>query len=189
MEYIIKFDREIFLMINSLHAEWLNSPMLFFSGQIIWAPFILFILYYAYFQMNKKYFYLFLLFLAMTIISSDVSSSYLMKNIFQRMRPCRLDELKPFIYQFGQKCGGKYGFVSSHAANSFAAITFSTLCLKFRPKFFRLFWILPCLVAYSRIYTGVHYPGDVIMGSIVGIIFGMLMALLYKNSTLRGEPT
>ncbi len=189
MENVVKLDREFFLLINSLHAEWLNSSMLFLSGQMIWAPFILLILYYAYVQMSKNYFYLFLLFLAMTIISSDVSSSYLLKNIFQRLRPCRLDELKPLIYQFGQKCGGKYGFVSSHAANSFAVITFSTLTLKFRPKFFGLFWMLPFLVAYSRIYSGVHYPGDVTMGSIVGIIFGILMALFYKNSTLRGEPT
>ena len=189
MENILKLDRELFLMINSLHAEWLNSLMLFLSGQIIWAPFLLVILYFAFIQTSKKQFYLFLLFVGMTIIASDVTSSYLMKNIFQRLRPCRLEELKPFIHQFGQKCGGKYGFVSSHAANSFAIITFSTFTLTVRTKFFGFFWILPCLVAYSRIYTGVHYPGDVVMGSIVGILYGLLMAVFYKNSSLRGQSS
>lgn len=120
------------------------------------------------------------LFLLLAIIASDVTSSYLLKNIVNRLRPCREIDLKPLIYSFGQKCGGKFGFVSSHAANSIALVFFSIRVLHFEKKWIYGLWIIPVLVGYSRIYLGVHYPGDIVGGMLVGLLWGYVFSKLYK---------
>lgn len=188
IESLNSIDQSLFLVMNSWNASWLNPVMKFLSGQAIWTPFIAFIFVLAYKQLNRKTFTLFVLFLFLAIIASDVSSSYLLKNIFDRLRPCRVPELKALINNFGQKCGGKYGFVSSHAANSFCILVFSFLSLKHKPKLFNLLWILPALVGFSRIYLGVHYPGDILGGIAVGTFWGFVLSWFFKNQ-LRSETT
>ncbi len=120
------------------------------------------------------------LFLLLAIIASDVTSSYLLKNIVNRLRPCREIDLKPLIYSFGQKCGGKFGFVSSHAANSIALVFFSIRSLHFEKKWIYGLWIIPVLVGYSRIYLGVHYPGDIVGGMLVGLLWAYVFSKMYK---------
>ncbi len=152
------------------------------SGQLIWVPFIGYFFYFGYKNLGKKGLALFGLFLLLTLIASDVTSSYIIKNIFNRMRPCRELDLKPLIYSFGQKCGGKFGFVSSHAANSIALIFFSLRALRPEKKSFLLFWIGPLLVSYSRIYLGVHYPGDIIGGLIIGLIMATVFSGFFRSA-------
>ena len=76
--------------------------------------------------------------------------------------------------------GGRYGFISSHAANTFAVAIFLSLIIKNRMLGFVLF-IWAVLNAYSRIYLGVHYPGDILFGTLVGIVVGFLIYLLYNH--------
>lgn len=180
-----KLDQKFFLIMNSWHAEWLNSFMALISGQAIWTPFILIILYLAFKQLSRTNFYIFILFLLLAIVASDVSSSYLMKNIVQRMRPCRIAELKALINNFGQKCGGKFGFVSSHAANSLCILVFSFSILQIKNKALHLLWILPLLVSFSRIYLGVHFPGDILGGFMIGSGWGLILAWCFKNQSWR----
>ncbi len=151
------------------------------SGQALWAPFIGYFFWHAYRRLGKAETILFGVFLVLTIIASDTSSSYLLKNIFQRFRPCRELDLKPLIYSFGQKCGGKYGFVSSHAANSVALVLFSIRGLELTGKFWKLIWALPLFVAYSRIYLGVHYPGDVLGGALIGAGWAWAFSSFYRS--------
>ena len=155
------------------------------SGQALWIPFIGFFVLSSWKKNGKVPTYLFGLFLLLTLIASDVSSSYIIKNLVNRMRPCRLDDLKPLIYSFGQKCGGKFGFVSSHAANSLALVLFSLRTLSFRQKTIYALLILPFLVSWSRIYLGVHYPGDILGGFLVGTFWAMVFSALYKNILRR----
>lgn len=161
--------------------------MIFLSGQVIWIPFLFLIIAFAFKRLEKNSFYLFLLFLILAVVVSDVTSSYIIKNLVQRLRPCKMIELKELINQFGQKCGGRYGFVSSHAANSFCVISFSLRCLKTTSRQYHFLWILPILVSFSRIYVGVHFPGDLVGGALIGIFWGLLMAYFYKNLDLRGK--
>lgn len=182
IEGLQSFDRSFFLLLNSFHATWLNPVMTLFSGQGIWLPFIGFFFWHAYRKNGKSYTLYFGLFLLLAIIASDVTSSYLLKNIVNRLRPCRDASLMPLIYSFGQKCGGKYGFVSSHAANSIALVLFSMKSLKFEKKWAILFWVIPFMVGYSRIYLGVHYPGDIIGGALVGSFWGWTFSTFLKSS-------
>ena len=181
------WDQKLFLFINSLHAEWLNPIMQIISGQGIWLPIIFFFIWMAKKQFNQKTFGLFVLLLFLSIFASDVSSSYIIKNLVQRLRPCHLEELKELINQFGQKCGGKFGFVSSHAANSFCILVFSFITLNLKINRYQWLWILPFLVSLSRIYLGVHYPGDILGGFIIGGFWGYIMAYHFNNSVLRRQ--
>lgn len=187
IEALATFDRSLFLFINSLNATWLNPFMVFLSGQIVWVPLIVLIMWFAFKTLDRTSLWIFLLFIVLVIIASDVSSSYLTKNLVQRLRPCRLAELKPLINRFGQKCGGKFGFVSSHAANSLSILVFSFLALKPKNKVFHLLWLLPLVVSYSRIYLGVHYPGDILGGMIMGAFWAWLLSKIFASRRLRSK--
>jgi undecaprenyl-diphosphatase len=180
IESLSSLDRSFFLWINSFHVPWLDSSMVFLSGQLIWLPLIGFFFWYSYKLFGLKSFLFFSLFLVLALVASDVTSSYVIKNIFNRLRPCREIDLKPLIYSFGQKCGGKFGFVSSHAANSFVLISFSMSAMNLK-RWFHLLWIAPILVSYSRIYLGVHYPGDIFGGMIVGLFWGLIFSYFFKS--------
>lgn len=175
-----KLDVDIFLWMNGPNFPALNQLMVFLSGQIVWIPLIAFFLWRGKKTLETRRFVIFFFFMLMTLVLSDVTSSYIIKNFFSRLRPCRLEELQPLIYQFGQKCGGKFGFVSSHAANSAALVLFSIRALNLPGKSHFL-WILPAAVGYSRIYLGVHYPGDIIGGMLVGIFWALITSRLLKK--------
>ena len=182
IESLAAFDRSLFLMLNSVHAEWLNQLMQVFSGQAIWIPFLGYFFWYAFRKHGRAYTLYFALFLILALVASDVTSSYILKNIVNRLRPCREIDLMHLIYSFGQKCGGKYGFVSSHAANSVALVFFSIRSLNFGKRWIYTFWAIPALVGFSRIYLGVHYPGDILGGTLVGIMWSYLFSTFFLSA-------
>ncbi|HLT22094.1 MAG TPA: phosphatase PAP2 family protein [Bacteriovoracaceae bacterium] len=174
-------DQKVFLFLNGLNAPWLNPFMEFVSGQLIWVPFIGICLFYAYQSFSKKQFFIFFLFLGLLLVITDSTSSYVLKNLTERLRPCRDLDIKPLIYSFGQRCGGRFGFVSSHAANSLALSLFCFRVLPL-PKILAYFLIaLPVLVSYSRIYLGVHYPGDILGGIFVATFWTTIFVYFWKN--------
>jgi undecaprenyl-diphosphatase len=147
------------------------------SGKVIWVPLYLAILIFLGIKYKRK-FLVILLFIILAATLAD-QISVLFKNNFQRLRPCHEPSLEGLIHLVNGECGGKFGFVSSHATNSFNVALISLLFIK--KRWYTIGIILWALVVgYSRIYLGVHYPGDVICGSLLGALIGWSIYRLYE---------
>jgi undecaprenyl-diphosphatase len=121
------------------------------------------------------------LFLGLLFLIGDRSSVMLFKDVFERLRPCHNPELMNLVHTINGRCGGQFGFLSSHATNSFALAFFSGLLLKKHYKYtMGLMLLWAALVSYSRVYVGVHYPGDILCGAILGSVVGILVFILMK---------
>jgi undecaprenyl-diphosphatase len=148
------------------------------SGKFLWIPLYLAILIYLGYTYKRK-FLVILLFIILGITIADQTSVHLFKNMFQRLRPCHEPALEGMVHLVRGECGGLYGFVSSHATNSFYVAVFSLLFI--RRRWYTISIIIWALVVgYSRIYLGVHYPGDVICGSLLGALVGWFVFTLYS---------
>jgi undecaprenyl-diphosphatase len=171
-----KIDQQLFLFLNSFHSTFWDEVMSIISGTTTWIPLYLAILIYLGVKLKRKFLVLFLAIAIAVTLSDQVS--VLIKNSVHRLRPCHEKSLG-MVHLVNGNCGGKYGFVSSHASNSFMV---AMLCLLLiRKRWFTYSMILWALIiGYSRIYLGVHYPGDVICGSILGILIGWGIYKLFE---------
>jgi undecaprenyl-diphosphatase len=172
-----RLDQHLFLFLNSFNSPFWDKVMFAVSGVLIWVPLYLAILIYLGIKYKKK-FLIILFFLILAATLADQISVQLFKNIFHRLRPCHEPYLEGLVHIVNGSCGGLYGFVSSHATNSFNVALLSSLFI--RKRWFTIlivFWALT--IGYSRIYLGVHYPGDVICGSMLGALIGWGMYSLY----------
>ncbi len=178
MEWILQLDTQIFLAINGWHNETWDGIMWWISGKTTWWPFYLLLL--TYLGWKKRWqLALMVLFIILGITLADQTSVHLFKNVFQRLRPCHEPSLEGLVHLVNNKCGGQFGFISSHAANTFG-VAFLVL-LWIRKRWFTVVMIIwALLVAYSRVYLGVHYPGDVLFGGIWGAGCGMLLFYLFR---------
>ena len=144
------------------------------SERFTWIPFYILIIVLL-IKHYKKDSILIILFTVITIAISDQISVHLFKDFVQRLRPCHNPTIETSLHLVNNNCGGLYGFISSHAANSFSILVFLTPKIKDKIKY--LWWAMivwALLLCYSRIYLGVHYPFDVLSGIIVGSIIGFL---------------
>jgi undecaprenyl-diphosphatase len=174
---LVRLDQQLLLYLNSLNTPFWDEVMFAISGKLTWIPLYLAILIYLGVRYKRK-FIVILLFIILGITVADQTSVHLFKNVFQRLRPCHEPALEGLVHLVRGECGGLYGFVSSHATNSFYVALFSLLFI--RKRWFTIIivcWAL--IVGYSRIYLGVHYPGDVLCGSILGALIGWGIYSLY----------
>lgn len=175
MEALIELDREVLIYLNSFHASWLDPIMLFITKTFVWLPLYLFLLYLIILE-YKKDFWIALIGIAITIALANSITSEVMKPYFERLRPSREPALEGLIHLVKEHGkfykGGMYGFASSHAANTFGTAMFFFLLFRHTKQLLWLLFIWAAVMTYTRIYLGVHYPGDILVGGIIGILSG-----------------
>lgn len=178
LDYLNDIDTEALLAINGWHGTFQDALWWMVSAK--WASTLLLVaLIWILLHQNRRHALLVLAMLVLAFALADQISSGLIKHLVERLRPTREPSLDNMIHIVNDYRGGMFGFVSSHAANSFAASTLIALIMRHRLVTFSLFaWSL--LQCYSRVYLGVHYPGDILGGIVVGVLVGWLVWRLMR---------
>lgn len=178
MDRLLELDQNLFLIMNGWHGEAFDAVMYWGTQTWVWFPLVLLLLYLVVRAYRWKSILL-VVTLILTVTVSDQSAS-LAKSSFQRFRPSRDPVIAERVHVVNDYRGGQYGFFSGHAANTMAIALFLILLLKSRYRWIAallLPWAL--FMSYTRLYLGVHYPGDLLVGMVVGGIIGWLGAQLF----------
>jgi len=171
IEQLLQYDTDLFLFLNNLGSSTYDGLWLVITNKLTFIPLYVILLYLMYRHLGWKTLLLLIVVIAAMITFTDQITN-LFKDGFQRPRPCRADGVENLMRYIAPRCG-KYGFFSGHSSNSMAVAVFAGLLLKPYYKnliFLLLFW--SAVVAYSRIYVGVHYPIDIICGMLFGALTG-----------------
>ncbi len=180
-----KIDRAVFLALNGCHAEWLDRPMWLISQMWFWIPVYVLLLWALYKRYPKRAYLLVIGAIALTMFFTDFMAATFVKETVQRLRPSRNPELEGMVHHvIGRNNelyrGGSFGFFSNHASNYFGVISIFIFLMKPLKRWIVALLILwASLIAYSRIYLGVHYPGDILVGIIYGVTVAWLVSKLF----------
>jgi undecaprenyl-diphosphatase len=185
METLRWCDEQLFLFLNGDGGLWLDRFMWFSSGKFSWLPIYAVLLFLLYKKVGAKGLLWLLPVLVLCITANDQLASSVFKSWIQRLRPSHEPHLANLIHLVRGAngefyIGGKYGFYSSHAANNAGVLTMVLLLIRPIKKWLTaalIGWVV--LIGYSRIYLGVHYPGDILMGFGMGTILGLVFYYLY----------
>lgn len=197
LDKILSLDTDLFRLINNSRSSFLDYFFSGISSHICIGVIVAIITIYVMQKHCWKYFYIYICLIGLCFLLSDRSSVIFFKDVFHRLRPSHAltdvftVKFSHFHLVYDNK-GGLYGFVSSHCANVFSIITLMSIIMLKKTKekiekkknivFVIVIILWGVLVGYSRIYCGYHYPGDVICGSLLGILIGFLLYLLYKKT-------
>ncbi len=187
IEQIDTWDKSLMLWLNSLHLPWLDTTMLLVSHKFFWVPLYLVLVIWMVWKEKWQTVYL-LVAIALVITVADRFTSGFMKPFFERPRPCHDPQIGHLVRILEGHCGGHYGFASSHAANVFGLAAFFWTIFGRQYKVMALLFPWAVLVSYSRVYLGVHYPTDISVGAIIGIISGWAICRLWLWAKLKLPP-
>lgn len=185
MSELLRWDTELFLLLNSLGSEAWDKFWLAISATATWIP-----LYAILIFMLARHFKGWLLFWGLLLVVfnlflTDQGSTWFFKEQFERLRPCHVAELQDQMRLVKAGCGGRYGFLSAHAANTFGmALLVGWFTRKRWPWLMPVLFCWAAIVAYSRIYIGVHYPLDVICGALYGMLCATLFYRIFQKLIL-----
>ena len=180
LDKLIHMDKDLLLFLNGFHNDFFDMVMFFITRKETWAPFYVILLFYIIKTYRVKSFII-LIFLTLTIVATD-QISFQMKELVMRLRPLYDPEIMDQVHIYGKK-SGLYGYFSGHAANSFGIFTFTAYLFK-NKLYTRLAFVWASLIAYSRIYLGVHFPLDIVSGALFGYFAGFLLfkALMFVEN-------
>ncbi len=173
-------DVWLLLHVQMLSNTFLDMIMIGLSNFKSWVPICLFVIYSALKRKPAKEGFLILLFIIIGISLADYITSGIMKPYFARLRPCNEPSLQGLV-RIVNACGGKYGFASGHAATSFALCFGSIWQIKMSKITKNLFTLWACLVALSRVYLGVHYVTDIVVGACIGMCICYVILFISKK--------
>lgn len=182
MQGLVELDQQLFLILNNWGAAVWDPFWIFCSGKLTWLPLYILLLVLLFKKLPRKEALVAVGLIVILVLLADQGSVQLFKNTVQRLRPCHEPSLAGLFRLPTGACGGQFGFVSSHAANTFALAVFLGGLL--RPY---LRWIAAALliwatlVAVSRVMLGVHYPGDILGGAIWGALVARLLLLVFQR--------
>lgn len=182
LDKLINLDKQVFVFLNGLGSDNFDDLWLCITRQVCWTPLFLFIFYMLQKKIGWRNFGFYLIFTAVLILICDQTTN-IFKDYFQRLRPCNDEEIKGIIRIV--KTSDTFSFFSGHAANSMACTVFTYLILKKYYRYIYLLFIFPLIFAYSRIYLGLHFPSDIIIGYLVGAIFGFVCCNFFLKCLTR----
>ncbi len=186
METLLQLDRDLLIWFNTSHTAFLDAMMMFFTRIEFWLPFFILVAYQV-FKYKKKEAWWWLIGIFVLILFGDLISTYLFKNILQRLRPSHEPSLYGIVNLVKAYAGDKFGFVSSHATAVFAFAIYTSKL--FKNNIYTLsitFWSL--LIVYTRLYLGLHYPGDILGGMALGLGLGYLFYRIVRWWIYRLYP-
>ena len=180
-DFLTDLDHRLLLAINHAHTPPLDALMTFASNRYVWFPFYAVLIGWLVYLFRRRAGWLLPLLIGAVALADSITSR-LFKPFFARPRPCHAPGLAGQLY-LPDGCGGQFGFLSSHAANSVALAV--CLLLVLPPRRFRALKIglfaWAGLLSYSRLYLAAHYPSDVLGGALVGAALGVSAALVFKR--------
>ena len=178
---IQQWDQSLFNVINSDSANpFFDAVMPFLRNSIHWAPLYLFFIVFVALNFKSKGLW-WIVFFLVTVSLADMVGTNVFKHNFYRIRPCNTPDLFPHL-RLLVPCPSGYGFTSNHAANHFGMATFFFLTFRHLFKKWTLIAFLWALsICYAQVYVGIHYPGDIAGGALLGIIFGLLTGLFFNK--------
>jgi len=180
-------DTDLLIFLNNLGSEYFDFLWLAITNKYTWIPFYFYLIY-LYFhskKLNLKSIILFFFVIVLMVFFTDQSSN-LTKQYFQILRPCHDESIYGLIRVVKEGCGGLYGFFSAHASNSFAIAGFFYLSLANYNKWRKFLFLWAAIISYSRVYCGVHFPSDLVVGGAYGLASGYL-AFIFYNYLLKNQ--
>lgn len=180
LSFLKNTDRDLFLFLNGMHSDFCDMVMPYLTSFWVWIPLFAWWLYEVY-KKHKQKTALIAVFVLALILASDQGSSLIKKSV-KRYRPSHNTEISQKVHIVDGYRGGEYGFISSHASNSFAIAVFAFLLLRPAKKILILsLFLYACITCYTRIYLGVHYPLDILGGALLGSILAIIFYKIYNK--------
>lgn len=178
MDALQQFDAGIFSTLNGFHAYYFDSFMYLVTKIATWIPMILMLLYLLFIKKGWRKTIAIVLAIGLVILIADQVSASIIKPLVARARPSHNPDLASTIHIVNGYRGGPFGFVSSHAANCFGIALL--LAMIFKNRLFTWTMVVwAALMCYSRIYLGVHYPGDIVCGAILGFVSAWIVYRIF----------
>ena len=178
LEKVDALDKQLLIFLNNLGSQQYDGIWIYITNQLNWWPVFLLIFYLVFKNLGWRHALLVIAMIVVLITLTDQTTNYFFKFRFERLRPGSNPEISGLIRVI--RTSSTFSFISGHASNSMAAAFFLFTVLKPHVKYIGFIFLWPLIFAYSRIYLGLHYPGDILAGYIWGFLMALLVVQLYK---------